>query len=625
MTEALHTPVKEGKPWFSFLFFVWLCAWLPAAWGVDLGNSPAWRAMLHFPKHANQSLIDDPAFFFSPHGQTNPTAELTATVEAFSQRPAALGDDSPQCRFLGRYRWLQRHAPTIAKNFVAQDCPAWEKLITRVKPHSVSLVFPDGYLNSPASMFGHTLLRIDQADPQPLRSFAVNYAAQTNEENGIAYAFNGLSGRYKGYYSLMPYPEKLQEYQFGEQREIWEYQIKLSPSESEAMLEHIWELQGIYANYYFLDRNCSYQLLALIEVARPDLDLLNGWGPSVIPIDTIRRLENASLVGKSNLRPSQATQINQKLKLLSDAEIEIVQSLGNPNINAEGIDLPADTERRALLLNTATDYLQWERSRQSMSLEQYRLRFLYLLSQRSQIKNVKSSVNKTDATDSSDPTQGHGTKRFSASAIQQGSTHAVGLSYRPAFHDMRDRENGYRPGAGISFLEVHTRWDGHQKKLEVDTFDLLKIESLAARNALLKPYSWRVNVGAKRADPLDMKSPLQPFASAGAGPTYRLNQGRWLIFTTAEAQLSKDRVDNKTFTDVGWRLGTQWRPNERVCLTFTAHDWLNTTPYTKADRLTQLDFAYYLGKDQSIQMQRKASLGKSEKSPIHSLTWNWFY
>ena len=581
--------------------------------------------MLHFPKYSTQSLIDDPAFFLSPHGPTNPTAELTATIEAFSQKPNTLGDDSPQCRFLGRYRWLQRNAPEVAKKFVSQDCTAWEKLIARVRPHSVTLVFPDGYLNSPASMFGHTLLRIDQTDPQPLRSFAVNYAAQTNEENGITYAFNGLTGRYKGYYSLMPYPEKLQEYQFGEQRDIWEYQIKLNPLESEVMLEHIWDLQGIYANYYFLDRNCSYQLLALIEVARPDLDLLNGWGPSVMPIDTIRRLENASLVGKSNLRPSQATQINQKLKLLSETEIEIIQSLGNPNTNVEDIDLPTDTARRALVLDTATDYLQWERSRQSMSLEQYRLRFLYLLSQRSQIKNIKSSINQTDATDGNDPTHGHGTKRFSTSAIQQGSTHAVGLSYRPAFHDIRDRENGYRPGAGISFLEVNARWDQHQDKLKVDTFDLLKIESLAPRNALLKPYSWRVNVGAKRADPLDMNSPLQAFVSAGAGPTYRLNQGRWLVFATAEALLSKDRVDNKTFTDVGWRLGTQWRPNDHVSMTFTAHDWLNTTSYTQADRLTQLDLAYYLGKDQSIQLQRKASLGKSEKSPIHSLTWNWFY
>jgi hypothetical protein len=111
----------------------------------------------------------------------------------------------------------------------------------------------------------------------------------------------------------------------------------------------------------------------------------------------------------------------------------------------------------------------------------------------------------------------------------------------------------------------------------------------------------------------------------GAGPTYRLHQNQWLVFATAEVLLSRDRVDHKTFTDVGWRLGTQWRPNDLTSITLTAHDWLNTTPYTKADRLTQLDFAYYPSKDQSIQLQRKASLGKHDKASIHSLTWNWFY
>lgn len=625
MIRAIHTPAKEGKLWLSFLFFVCLSVWFPSAQGADLGNSPGWRAMLHFPKHATQSLIEDPAFFLSSQGRTNPSAELLASIEAFSKTPATAGNDSPQCRFLGRYRWLQRNAPEQAKNFVAQECPEWEKLIARVKPNSIALVFPDGYLNSPASMFGHTLLRIDQAKPQPLRSFAVNYAAQTNEENGIAYAFNGLTGRYKGYYSLMPYPEKLQEYQFGEQRDIWEYEIKFSPLETATLLEHIWELQGIYADYYFLDRNCSFQLLALVEAVRPDLDLLNSWWPSVMPIDTIRRLDSVSLIGKSNLRPSQATQINRKLKRLSDQEIEIVQRLGNPNIDVIDINLPTDIERRALVLDSATDYLQWERSRQHMSLEQYRLRFLYLLSQRSQIKHTQSSGNKIEATEIPNPTDGHDTKRFSATAIQQGNTQTLGLSYRPAFHDIRDRENGYRPGAGISFFEINARWDQRQDKLKVDTFDLLKIESMAPRNALLKPYSWRVNVGAKRADPLDMNSPLQPFASAGAGPTYRPNQGKWLIFATAETLLSRDRVENKTFTNVGWRLGTQWRPDENSSITLTAHDWLNKTPYTKADRLTQLDFVYYLSKDQSIQLQRKASLGKSEKAPIHSLTWNWFH
>lgn len=624
MAQAIQTPHQEGKPWLSFLFFVSLLI-CTSAWSSTLADTPAWRALLHFPKHATRSLIEDSTFFISPQGRTDPYAELIASVQAFSQPPSISGDASPQCRWIGRYRWLQRHAPDLAKNFVPQDCPAWQELISRVNPHSATLVFPDGYLNSPASMFGHTLLRIDQTPAQPLRSFAVNYAAQTQEDNGIIYAFNGLSGRYKGYYSFMPYPEKLQEYQFSEQRDIWEYALKLTPEETETIVAHIWDLQNIYTPYYFLDRNCSYQLLALIEVAKPELDLLNGWGVSVMPIDTIRRLQGANLLGASHLRPSQATQINHKLAQLSDAEIALIQQLGDPESSLDHIDWPRDNTRLVRVLDTATEYLQWQRSRQNISLEQYRSRFLFLLSQRSRHRNIPTDSAPPTSANKHDPLEGHGTHKLSTALIQQGVRHELGLSFRPAFHDIRERAQGYRPGAGISFLEVQARWSHEYNTLKVDALDLLKIESLAPRNALLKPYSWRINLGAKRTDPLDPNRPLHPFLAAGAGPTYSFDHGRWLTFASAQAQVAQDRTTRQTMSDLGWQLGAQWRPNPQHSLTLTTHDWLTSSTMSQTDHILQIDWAYYPSKDQSLQLQRKASLGKSDKTPMHTLAWSWFY
>jgi len=448
---ATNSPIKEGKLLLTFLFFV-LVSFAGSSHATDLGNSAEWRALLHFPKQARVSLIDDPSFFFSPEGRNNPAAELAASIQAFSSPPNISGDESVQCRFIGRFRWIQRHAPQLASHFVEQDCPAWHKLNERVKPYSATLVFPDGYMNSPASMFGHTLLRIDQADPQPLRSFAVNYAAQTREENGIAYAFNGLTGNYKGYFSLMAYPEKLKEYQYGEQRDIWEFQLKLSPTEVSTMLEHVWDLQNAYSDYYFFHRNCSYQLLALVEAVRPDLNLLNDWGASVIPVDTIRRLDQVGLLGESSVRLSQASKINQQLKAFTPEEIALIKDLGTPTVDAYELALPSDTHRRALVLDSALDYLQWERSRQNISLESYRSRFLHLLSLRSQIKKDALSASPETKENLPSPLDGHGTQKLSFSLIQQGASQDIGLNYRPAFHDMQERQNGYRTGAGISFL-----------------------------------------------------------------------------------------------------------------------------------------------------------------------------
>jgi len=63
------------------------------------------------------------------------------------------------------------------------------------------LIFPAAYLNNPSSMYGHTLLRIDARDQDEktrLLAYAINYAANTDETNGILFALNGLIGGYTG-------------------------------------------------------------------------------------------------------------------------------------------------------------------------------------------------------------------------------------------------------------------------------------------------------------------------------------------------------------------------------------------------------------------------------------------
>ncbi len=61
-------------------------------------------------------------------------------------------------------------------------------------------------------MFGHTLLRIDQADVQAdktsLLSYAINFGAYIEgSDNSILYAWKGLMGGYPGLFALVPYQE----------------------------------------------------------------------------------------------------------------------------------------------------------------------------------------------------------------------------------------------------------------------------------------------------------------------------------------------------------------------------------------------------------------------------------
>ena len=139
------------------------------------------------------------------------------------------------------------------------------------------LVFPAAYLNSPSSMFGHTLLRIDQADVTSnntaLLSYALNFGAYIEGmDNSILYAWKGLMGGYPGMFALVPYREKLAEYSRLENRDLWEYKLNLTPEETGRMVEHVWELKQVRFDYYFFDENCSFRLLELMEIARPGIE-----------------------------------------------------------------------------------------------------------------------------------------------------------------------------------------------------------------------------------------------------------------------------------------------------------------------------------------------------------------
>jgi hypothetical protein len=128
---------------------------------IQLSQSPKWRALLHYKaqglNNVEYSEVDDARFFLSKAGKYDPLAELKATIVALQQ--SAQGDDAAACRFPARLNWLQTVLPE--KNFAAIACPAYDDWYEKVQGDALFLIFPSSYINSPSSMFGHTLFLLD--------------------------------------------------------------------------------------------------------------------------------------------------------------------------------------------------------------------------------------------------------------------------------------------------------------------------------------------------------------------------------------------------------------------------------------------------------------------------------
>ncbi|QCY10417.1 MULTISPECIES: DUF4105 domain-containing protein [Pseudomonas] len=504
-----------------------VCAPLSAAPHIDnqrlqqLANDPFWISLGHYETAKLggwRSYVSDKKFFLAPDGNEHPDRELAATVQAL-YAPASAGEQHAQCVYPARTRWLK--AQLELNDLPALDCSEFKQWFKDVSPHSAVMIFPAAYLNSPSSMFGHTLLRIDQADVQrdqtALLSYAINFGAYIEgSDNSILYAWKGLMGGYPGLFALVPYQEKLSEYRSLENRDLWEYRLNLTQQETERMVEHVWELKQIQFDYFFFDENCSYRLLELLQVARPSLRLTEQFPLTAIPTDTVKAVKEAGLVESIEYRPSRERELLSRAEPLTDEEQQWVlkvsadqQQLQTPAFKAQARD------RQALIIDAA------------YRLERYRANGQERDPQRAQRSfELLRAINRNPAPELDIPQpglpeDGHESRTWQAGIGTRGDKAFGEYGLRMAYHDLNDNAESFPLGAQIEILQMKLRqYEGNQWQLQ--QLDLATIRSLTPRNELLQPLSWQVTGGLERVPGKHDDETLVSHVNGGGGGTWQL-------------------------------------------------------------------------------------------------------
>lgn len=449
-----------------------------------------WHLLLHIPSKGNVSEIDDARFFLAEDGFENPKAELRATIDALYHEQS-LDDNSTACRFPARKQWLVKTLGLTDLPMV--ECQEFNTLIKRMDPQSASLVFPFAHVNSPASMFGHTFIRIDSSYESKMLSFAINYAAAADpdKENGFLFAIKGLVGGYHGNYSLLPYYEKLKEYRDSDQRDIWEYDLDLNRDEVMQMVRHIWELKDTYSWYYFFDENCSYNMLWLVEVARESVHLREYFTYYVTPPETIHSVYESGIVSQMHYRPSKRTTMLAYEDMLTAEEREESLSLAQGDIAPESIvnDKTKSEQSKRYILEAASELNQYNYMNAKANKEDYLKYSRSILSQRA----LLGKGDELPISQPANPLTGHQATRITAQTGWRNGTPIQLLGWRPANHDLLDSDVGYLRGTQIEFLDTLLRYEDN--KLEIEKLTFLSIASIAQRTDFFKPFSWRMKSG----------------------------------------------------------------------------------------------------------------------------------
>ncbi len=467
---------------------------------LELANQRYWHLLLHYRPNVLEgftSQADDADFFLAPDGKTDPQAELVATLEAFFSREK-FGDikQPAQCAFVARYHWLNTHLGFDPRRLPEQPCKEFELWMEELNPAGVSLIFPSAFLNNPPSMFAHTLLRIDQVDQTEetkLLSYTINFAARPTTEFFLTFAYLGLTGGFEGYFSIKPFYELVKKYGDIQNRDIWEYQLDFTEEEILRLLMHEWELQKIHFDYFFFKENCSYQILSLVEIAKPELQLTDQYYLWTIPGETVRLISQQSgLVKRVTFMNSRTTTIRRKVDALKPNETQLLALLiHDPAGFHDQRFMSLLPERQVFLLDLAIDYFQYHVIGREEEALVGKAQLHRLLIARSELHVLPPPLFINPFT--SQPELGHKPARAGFGVGWRQNEIFQEVNLRAAYHDLLDPDPGYVPNTQIELLSVSLRYYNTTDRARLEKLTFANLVSLTPVDTLIKAPSWKVS------------------------------------------------------------------------------------------------------------------------------------
>lgn len=503
---------------------------------VAASRSEQWRKLLHYVQpglgigpEASDVISTD--FFLSGDGRNDTYAELVATIDAMHAPVGDNPDHHAQCRFPGRYIWLKRSGLTD-EGLADVACGEYRKWLGFEKVTGASLVFVSGHLENPSSFYGHLMLRLNtefagRNDPNQLLGRALNHGAvYPDNENGIAYIFNGLTGGYPATFSEMSYFNHGHEWNEEELRDAWEYELDLTDEQLELLLAHTWEMKSTFVPYFFMKQNCGYRIAEMVSVVLEGTLLPDDkpWSTPVDVLDTASQFQNGDrpLIRQTRLLASRQTVFRERYRELAASEKDMVRAfIARPPQSVDQAIAGLSIDRQSAVLETLLDYYNMDQSRGGQTPESRDIRNRLIVA-RMQRPSGATHVDLARA----DPNEGNKTSLFEVTVgnhSEFGATAQVRL--RGAYNDFLTRSPGSLAYSELTLGDI--RVDANEAGLYLRSAEILRITTLSLSETGLPDdggMAWRLRFGIEQ-DSLECDDCLVGYVEGGAGVAGELGGG----------------------------------------------------------------------------------------------------
>jgi hypothetical protein len=212
--------------------------------------------------------------------------ELLVPAESMVEGAVPL-DDRLRCREPSKARFLDERLAAIDPSWKPRRaaCPRFGGWADLEHLPKFEVIYASPSSSSAQAVFGHLLLRLVRDDDEGPASVQVMQLAALISplEPATSYILRGVSGGFRGVFSIARLSDVQQEALGLEQRMLHRFALELTVAQRRRLLERMWELERVgYIDYRFFQANCATMLRFLLTPALGE----QAAGPPLTPWET---------------------------------------------------------------------------------------------------------------------------------------------------------------------------------------------------------------------------------------------------------------------------------------------------------------------------------------------------
>jgi hypothetical protein len=585
-----------------------------------LSASQTWLKLLHLEKKmtrfgAYQSAIQEKDFFLHPNGEQDPYQELSATLAAMSA-PVTHENQHVRCLYPARVKWIESTLGQTNSFDLKKHCPAYSKWRFEKRATSVSVILATGYLGNPASYYGHTFVKFnsDGANTsKDLMNMTVNYGAiNTQSDHPVLYIVKSVLGGYDAAFSKINFYHHEQVYNENENRDLWDFELNLSQSEVDFIVDHAWEIMEKKYTYYFFKENCAFRMIELIEIL-PEIDVTSKHQFFTIPQTLMQNIASVQRHGKPLIRkktyyPSRQSRFYAKYKNLN---IQEQQSFKEMVLKDLDVSLPSyqqlNTSSQQKVVDTIIDYYRFVEEDKTKQQKSKHPNYIKALGLRYQLPAAKEEEIVVNAS----PEQGRAASLVQLAAVSSsGFSNATSIRIRPAYYDALDSDTSHVKNSALSMGDTQFLIKNGEIKLQ--KLDIVTIESANPGLTGLKgdkSTAWKFKLGAEQYK-TGCLSCLVPRLQGDYGLGINLFEHLYVAGYLGGG-IQNDRFKHE---DVFVRssLDAIYRPSEKFGLKLNIEERFNFE-HAKNTRFIRTDMRYAFMKNFDIRAQYERQFGEESE------------